>query len=115
MQPIWTPRRSRASSRERLGRRFEEEVVEHLPVSKATGLSSSGRVKTTWKYAMGRSSRSRASIHFSFFRNWHLGQCLFLHELYDIFTWPHASHSSTCPPSSAVLQISMARMVLQLL
>ncbi len=45
------------------------------------GLSSEGIVKTTWKYSMGRRSSLRASIHLSFRKVWHLGQCRFLQEL----------------------------------
>ena len=63
--------------RERLGGGLEKDVVETSLFLKARGLSSSGRVKTTWKYSMGRSSFPRASTHFSFLRNWHFGQCLF--------------------------------------
>jgi hypothetical protein len=40
----------------------------------ASGLSSSGRVKTTWKYGTGSNSAQRCSSHCAVCRLWHFGQ-----------------------------------------
>jgi hypothetical protein len=37
-----------------------------------------------WKYDTGNSSAARAAIHLKRAFPWHLGQCLFRHELYEM-------------------------------
>jgi len=37
-----------------------------------------------WKYDTGNSSAALAAIHLERAFPWHLGQCLFLHELYEM-------------------------------
>jgi hypothetical protein len=37
-----------------------------------------------WKYGTGNSSAALAAIHLARAFPWHLGQCLFRHELYEM-------------------------------
>ncbi|MCZ7593424.1 MAG: hypothetical protein M5U15_15370 [Kiritimatiellae bacterium] len=48
---------------------------------RSSGLSSCGRVKTTWKYGAGISSRMRRASHFSRAAPWQVGQCRSRQEL----------------------------------
>ena len=76
---------------------------------RASAASSAGRVNTTWKYSHSKSSACRFSNHLALAKDWHLGQWRSAHELYALRSWPHWSHRSRWPPSSAVRQRSMAR------
>ena len=66
---------------ERPGRRFEEHVVDDLTVSQGKGLELVRQGEDDMEIRNREDSLPLASTHFSFLRNWHLGQCLFLHEL----------------------------------
>ena len=55
------------------------------------------------------SSRSRALSQRMRALPWHRGQCLFLHELYEMaVVCPQPMQRSRCPPSAAVRQRVMA-------
>src|SRR6266566_8106601 len=67
-----------------------------------------GSVNTTWKYGTGNSSASRAASHSFAAAPWHFGQCRLRQLLYEIWLWAHSSQRTTCPPSAAVRQFSIA-------
>src|ERR1700681_4972893 len=67
-----------------------------------------GSVNTTWKYATGSRSASRAASQSFAAAPWHFGQCRLRQELYEIWVCAHFSQRATCPPSAAVRQLSIA-------
>src|ERR1700692_4673493 len=71
---------------------------------------AAGRVNTTWKYATGRRSASRAASHSLAAALWHFGQCRLRQLLYEIWVCAHFSQRATWPPSAAVRQRSIALM-----
>ena len=95
-----------------LGGRAEQDAVDHAPCSgRRWRRSSSGTVKTTWKYSQSSSSASRSSIHCARASDWHFGQCRFAAaSCTQMRWWPQGSHCSTWPPSAAVRHRSIAVM-----
>ncbi|MCZ7593201.1 MAG: hypothetical protein M5U15_14160 [Kiritimatiellae bacterium] len=59
----------------------KEEVEQRLAVVAQQRVGSCGRVKTTWKYGAGISSRMRRASHFSRAAPWQVGQCRSRQEL----------------------------------
>src|SRR6267154_1825270 len=69
---------------------------------------AAGSVNTTWKYATGSRSASRAASQSFAAAPWHFGQCRLRQLLYEIWVCSHFSQRATCPPSAAVRQFSIA-------
>ena len=61
---------------------------------RASGRSSEGRVKTTWKQGTGSRRSMRSAIHRARSVAWHFGQCRSRQELYELCSYAQVSHTS---------------------
>ena len=66
---------------QRLGGGAEQHVVDDGLVLVGDRGERCGRVKTTWKYATGKSSACRSCSHCARASDWHFGQCRLRQEL----------------------------------